>query len=177
MRKLLLAALLATACTSSSSPVAPSASGPDPAAPATPTVTIVVETRSPGVRLRATGLHGATDIQIQLDWEGEVRYEGFSRGLWWFVDEHHWEYVFMLDRTYRGMSFEVWRGQPIDGDGLLGVIRFRNNNHLPLRGARVWVDGVEAQTVIVARGENDAGADSDDIRLLAEPNPATRDRR
>jgi len=157
---LLLSALIAAACTGSASPAAPSATAAD-AESNQPAVELVLDSRAPALRLRAVGLREATDIDVLLDWQGEVHYDGFSRGLWWFVDEYHWEYVFTLDRSHRTMSFHVWRGQPIDGDGLLGVIWFQNNSHLPLRGASVWVDGVTVPAVVTTRGDRDRERNAD----------------
>jgi len=167
---LLLSALMATACTPSASPVAPSATARAAAGESNqPAVKLVLESDTPALRLRAVGLREATDIDLLLDWQGEVYYDGFSRGLWWFVDAYHWQYVFSLDRSHRRMSFHVWRGQPIEGDGLLGVIRFRNNDHLPLRAANVWVDGVAVLAVVASEGDRErSGALAPTSRATSE---------
>ena len=167
---LLLFALMTAACTPSASPVAPSATAAAGESNQT-AVKLVLESDFPALRLRAVGLREATDIDVLLDWQGEVYYDGFSRGLWWFADDCHWEYVFSLDRSHRRMSFHVWRGQPIDGEGLLGVIWFRNSDHLPLRGASVWVDGVPVHAVVTSEGDRERSG------ALAPVSRATRESR
>jgi hypothetical protein len=167
---LLLSALIAAACTRPASPAAPSATAAA-AEPNQPAVKLVLDPRAPALRLRAVGLREATDIDVLLDWQGEVYYDGFSRGSWWFVDEYHWEWVFTLDRNHRTMSFHVWRGQPIEGDGLLGVIWFRNPDHLPLRGASAWVDGVAVLAVVTTRDDRERNAD------LGPPSHAAKESR
>jgi hypothetical protein len=105
------------------------------------------------MQLQAAGLRGATDVYLEIEWQGDVWYRGFARGVWWFDHADHWEYRFTLDETHHRTAIELWRGRPIDGDGVLGVLTFLNNNHLPLESARAWVDGKEAPTRLLGDGD------------------------
>lgn len=146
---MVLLGTLSAACSSPSSPVAPSPPPPLREAVDGPSVTLGLGHGEPTIRLDAAGFRAATDVYVEIEWQGDVWYRGFARGVWWFTAADHWEYRFTLDGAGHRMGIELWRGRPIDGDGVLGILSFQNDNHLPLRSVRAWVDGKEARTRVL----------------------------